>query len=498
MPRISLPVKLFLSYLCILLLGVAPTVFYISEVLPLDVLADASRQLGERAKRLAHQLGQLPAEERLDRGLLISQVSTDRITYLSPQGDVLFDSEVPAGVVIENHASRPEVRQALGDGSLPRERFALDTILEGAGVARRVSATRNVDTLYVAVRAVNAQNETIGVLRLGTPTNRIEAMSRGTVGFIRNATAVAVTAAIGFSLIAAVVFVRPLQRVGNMVAALTAGDMGAKVLRASNDEVGDLGRALNHMATALRRKLLDAGLGEALISQLVESLPCPCVVFAEGGEVVAINGPGRQALRIEGPLAGQHMREFVEHTAVQAAVVAAELEGEPEPLSVSMTDGFLVRGFLHVLKRPGTAPLRVFFGAALPAADLMLLPEVGHVAPRPLADVLELATHRCAAELERAGLHLDLPFPRPQLVVADADDRLVNAVRQTLIACVQLVSGTAPVLRVALLEETTRVGLHLDLELPEAAVTAVRPLIEPLGGSLDVSPIETKLWLPRA
>lgn len=498
MPRIPLPVKLFLSYLCILLLGAGPTVYYISKVLPDDIMTDAARQLCERTKRLAHQIGELPASERLEWVRAYGQLSSDRLSYLSPQGEVLFDNETPAGVMLENHASRPEVRQALGDATVHREAFALDTAFDGAGVARRVSVTRNIETLYVAVRVAGAQNETAAVLRLATPINRIESMSVGIVRLIRNATAVAVTAAIGFSLIAAVVFMRPLQRVRGMVTALTAGDMGAKVQGFRNDEVGDLAHALNDMATALRRKLLDAGLGEALICQLVEALPCPCVVFAEAGEVVAINGPGRRALRVEGPLAGQHMREFAEHQSVQAAVAAAELEGEPEPLTVSMADPFTVRGFLHVLKRPGTAPLRVFFGAELPEHESTLLPAPSHVGPRPLADVLELASRRCAQELERVPLRLELPTPRPQLVIADADDRSILAVCQTLRACGQALAGSATVLRVALIEEATRIGLHIDLELAQESVAAVRSLIEPLGGSVDVATMETRLWLPRA
>jgi hypothetical protein len=47
------------------------------------------------------------------------------------------------------------------------------------------------------------------------------------------------------------------------------------------------------------------------------------------------------------------------------------------------------------------------------------------------------------------------------------------------------------------LEEPTRIGLHFELELPEDTVAVVRPLIEPLGGSVDVAPLETRLWLPR-
>jgi HAMP domain-containing protein len=390
------------------------------------------------------------------------------------------------------------VRLALGDTTLPRPSFATDPTLEGVGVARRVSATRNIEYLYVAVQVANSQNEIVGVLRLAITLRQIQAYNRDTVRFIRNATAVAVSAAIGFSLIAAVVFVRPLQRVRAMVAALTNGDMGAKVAQPGNDEVGDIGRALNHMATALRRKLLDAGLGEALISQLVETLPCPCVVYLEGGEVVAINGHGRQALRIEGPLAGQHMREFAEHPAVHAAVQTAEQEGEPEPLSVTLSDGVVASGFLHVLKRPGTAPLRVYFGNELPRPVTAILPEPGCIAPLALAEILERAAARYITERAGRTPSLELPRPAPGMLIAEADDRVVDAVHTTLTACASELPSDSPPLHVILLEEKTRVGLHISHPVPEQASAQVRPLIEPLGGSLQESAQETTLWLPRA
>ena len=202
MPRIPLPVKLFLSYLCILLLGAGPTVYYISKVLPGDIMSEAARQLSERAKRLAHKLGEVSAAERLESVRAVGQLSPDRLSYLSPQGDVLFDNEIPADTMPDNHANRPEIRQALGDTAVSREKFARDPHFDGMGVARRVSATRNVDTLYVAVRVATADNEPAAVLRLATPIDKIESMSVGIVRLIRNATAVAVTAAIGFSLIA--------------------------------------------------------------------------------------------------------------------------------------------------------------------------------------------------------------------------------------------------------------------------------------------------------
>lgn len=522
MPRIPLPVKLLLSYLCILLFGAGPTIFYIRAELQDDLMADAARQLGDHGKLMARQLTVLSPSERLERVQKLGEISPERLTYISPQGDILIDTEVPSlSSLLDNHASRPEVRQALGDTLLPTETFARGPRARmglGVGVARRLSATLKIDTLYVAVRVTAMDGSTVGILRLATPVDRIEAMTNGTVRFLRNATAVAVSLAIGFSLLAAVLFVRPLRRVIAMAMALTSGDLGSKVERAGNDEVGDVARALNQMATALRRRLLDAGLGEALLSQLVEALPCPCVVFSEGGEVIALNGAGRRTLGIEGPLAGQRMKEFAERPLVLAALANAEHEGEPEPVvvplmlpseptksnpsgsggSVASEDEVLVRGVVHVLKRPGTAPLRVFIGESPRKVESTLLPPVDQVVARSLAEVIEEAERRSARVLSRAGMQLELLRPVHQLKVADAEDRLVRVLTEAIEASAVILGGETTTLVIGLSEEPTRVRVQLPLELAPGAVATIRPLLEPLGGGIEVGTMETSLWLPRA
>jgi len=71
-------------------------------------------------------------------------------------------------------------------------------------------------------------------------------------------------------------------------------------------------------------------------------------------------------------------------------------------------------------------------------------------------------------------------------------------VTQVLLACARVQLAAGAVLEVSLREDPTRVGLHLGLALPASAAAVVRPLIEPLGGSLEGSAQETTLWLPRA
>lgn len=504
LPRVPLPVKLLLSYLCIVVIGAGPTFYYVRGPLQNDLLADATTHLLGRARRTARLLGGLSDAER-PRGLAaLSASQLERLTYLSPHGDVLYDSalnpsERPA--TVENHGERPEIQRALGVRSVALPAFALPIVGEDeVGVARRVSATSGIDTLYVALRVINQQGSSIGVLRLAMPVDRTSGVSVLQQRVLRNAQAVAVSLAIGFSLLAAVLFVRPLQRVRAMVSALTAGDVSARVGKLGNDEVGDVGRALDQMAQALRRRLLSAGLGEALLSQLVEALPTACVVFEERGEVVAINGAARRMLRIEGQGAGQRMKELADNPHVLAAMQAAEDEGEPEPVELTLGDAMMVRGCVHVLKRPGTAPLRVFLCLQPPPEEPTLLPPAAAVQPRSLGEVLQLAESHSVVTLNSTALAIELLPPRFELMVADAELRLVRGLAEVLVVCAPAPGGTTPAtpLRILVTEEPTRVRLHIPILTSEQTRARVRPLIEPLGGAIESDGTETDLWLPRA
>lgn len=504
LPRVPLPVKLLLSYLCILLIGAGPTFYYVRGPLQNDLLTDAAAQLIGRARGTARLLGGAGDAERLRALGALTASQLERITYLSASGDVLFDSslqppERPAAV--DNHGARPEFRRALGERAVPVPEFAAALVGEDeVGVARRVSSTSGVDTLYVAMRVVGQTGSLLGVLRLATPVERVHSVSTVQQRVLRNAQAVAISLAIGFSLLAAVLFVRPLQRVRAMVGSLTAGDMSAHVGELGEDEVGDVGRALDQMAQALRQRLLSAGLGEALLSQLVEALPTACVVFEESGEVVAMNGAARRTLRIEGQGAGQRMKELADSPVVQAAVQAAEDEGEPEPVQIALDEASAVSGFVHVLKRPGAAPLRVFLCPRPLPEEPMLLPPPDSVQPRPLGEVVQLAESYAVVALHGAALAIELWPPRFEILVADAEQRLVRGLGEVLAACGPIVLGQSPQapLRLLVTEEPTRVRLHVPLLLSAEAHARVRPLIEPLGGAIETDGTETDLWLPRA
>jgi hypothetical protein len=141
LPRIPLPLKLFLSYLLVVSFGAVPTFVYLRARLQQELLGQTTVRLTEEARRLARDLGTRAAPaERLDRVQSLAGLLIDRVTYLSPTGEVLFDSTVSDPAKLPNHLGRPEVQAALGTPIAPTPAFA--SAVSGAGVAQRISETR--------------------------------------------------------------------------------------------------------------------------------------------------------------------------------------------------------------------------------------------------------------------------------------------------------------------------------------------------------------------
>ncbi len=497
LPRIPLPLKLFLSYLLVVSFGAVPTFVYLSARLQQELLTQTTIRLTEEARRLARDLGtRADPAVRLDRVQSLASLVIDRVTYLSPTGEVLFDSTEADPAKLPNHLGRPEVQAALGTPIAPIPAYAAS--VSGAGVAQRVSETTAEESLYAAVRVSSSTDALLGVVRIATPVRSVDEATTSTMKFARNTQAVAVSLAIGLSVLAAILFVRPLQRVTQVAQRLAAGDFAAAVGRLNDDEVGDAGRALDEMAVSLRRRMAAAGAGEALISQLVDALAVPCVVFEVDGTVVAINGGARRALRVEGPAAGRRMKELVQSAELARALQKAEHDGDPEPVSLHIATGVSARGVVHVLKRPGIAPLHVFLADEQLPKEATTLPPSHAVRARALSDVVDEGMRDANVMLAGAGITLDVPAMLPGVLVADCEGRLGNALSAALRGCVPAFGGRQGTLCVGVTVEDTRVRVALDSIPSGDALAAIRPLVEPLGGGIDVNGGEATLWLPKA
>ena len=474
-----LPLRLLISYLLVLGIGTVPTFVYVQIRLTEGLQTLAFDHLSASIQRSAAALAPLTGDALVERARLLAPALRERLTLIAADGAVLIDGD---GGSMENHLGRTEVKAALDAKQL------LDVAM-----ARRVSRTTGRDTLYAATRLPVSGV----VLRLSQPVDPLLAPADDLKVFARNVLAIAISVALGLSLLAAVVFVRPLERVLQTARALATGDLSARSRIVADDEIGDVGRALDQMAVDLRRLLANAGSGDAVLAQLVDALPIPCVVFDAGGQVMALNASARTALHIDGPHVGQRMQHLTSSGRFRRALEEAEADGDPEPIVVDVDDRVRFEGFVHVLKRPGVPPLTVLLGEKSAQRARTELPAIEAVRPRPFGDVLKEAEGSAQLALTEAGLAVEVD-DTPGVLVADAGGRLARALGLALEGCASSLQGRAHVLNVDVHVEETRVRLAFDAVPDSALIEVIRPLLLPVGGDVSIDGKEATLWLPRA
>jgi two-component system, OmpR family, phosphate regulon sensor histidine kinase PhoR len=166
-----------------------------------------------------------------------------RVTLIDATGTVLGDSENDARR-LDNHSSRPEVREALEpDGP-------------GVGRASRRSDTENRDFTYLAV-PIRDDGRALGVARVSTPSSAVNSdLRRIALSVGVSATAAALGAAILAAFIARAI-TRPLDRLRRAARALAEGgfDRPAPAIldrrHGGGVEVAELAGAFSEMAARL-------------------------------------------------------------------------------------------------------------------------------------------------------------------------------------------------------------------------------------------------------
>ena len=220
-------IKLLLAGVGVLVVALAAVDFLTARVTEKFYVANVKEDLAGKGRMLVllhPDLSQSVASA-------LARASGVRVTSIAADGRVLIDSDADAKAM-DNHGSRPEVREAL------KGEIGSDT---------RQSATFGVETLYVAVPASG------GVLRLSVSLARVQQQVLEIRKQVFQAAALAFLPSI---LLAAVVSRQVSMRLANIIdyaGKLAKGEFAARLERTGGGELGQLGRKLNDTGQNLQR-----------------------------------------------------------------------------------------------------------------------------------------------------------------------------------------------------------------------------------------------------
>ncbi|MDX1815546.1 MAG: histidine kinase dimerization/phospho-acceptor domain-containing protein, partial [Thermodesulfobacteriota bacterium] len=287
--RISIAAKFFLTYFVIT--GTALAFAGVAGYLQFKqyVIEEADASLKAQALLAAESFRPLLTAADPDRGTIaregerLGKELETRLTVILPGGEVAADSRIePTRLVeLENHADRPEVREALAGH---------------VGVAQRRSISLKKQYRYCAVPILSG-GQIVGVARtslsgdiLDRRLSRVRYITWGT-GF----------AAFLLMLLGTAVRARavsgPLEEIRKAALDFSAGDRSRRLRLRTGDELEDVAEALNQTAAQMEQTISQLDAQKVRLATLLENLSEGVIVIAGGRTVRMMN---REAARILG------------------------------------------------------------------------------------------------------------------------------------------------------------------------------------------------------
>jgi len=282
--------RIALPYVALVLVATLGLTVYVSDQVRQVRLADLEAQLLADARLLANSVAPLlqggTDPETLDELARSWAAPLEaRVTIIGADGVVLGESHEDRAQM-DNHLSRPEVQQAL---------------ITGHGSSMRYSATLGYEMMYAAVpirpaTARGSEGPELGVMRVGLPLGEIEA----NVGRLRqNILLAGAGVALAAALLAVVIAGRTTRPVRELTAAaerMAAGDLDARLLPSSRDEVGQLTRSFSHMADQIRAQMMSLAEERGRLAAVLDHMADGVLITDESGQVRLINAAATRLL----------------------------------------------------------------------------------------------------------------------------------------------------------------------------------------------------------
>ncbi|HYA14371.1 MAG TPA: hypothetical protein VEF33_08550 [Syntrophales bacterium] len=146
--KVSNFLKVFVSYLILVLLAIAVLDFFLTP----RIQSIMTKSIEDDMFGIARIVSLMPKEDIENKVKSIAEGLSLRVTLIDPVGRVISDSQADTKQM-DNHINRPEIQQARA---------------EGYGKATRFSATLQESMLYVAL-PIKDNNNITGYIRLARP-----------------------------------------------------------------------------------------------------------------------------------------------------------------------------------------------------------------------------------------------------------------------------------------------------------------------------------------
>ncbi len=268
--------RTFILYVTVLLISISFINFYLTTVLRTSYIDNLKDSLSAQAAIIA---GIVPSS---DTGIApfvmeMKERTGARVTVINAAGTVLGDSDNDVSIM-DNHADRPEIQQAL---------------VSPAGSSIRFSETMQYDLLYTA-KKYKENDAHKGFIRLALPLTRIN-KSIGTLRLKINLAVILVFLLFGLLLTWQTERIRKyVLQIADHAGALAHGLFKKRLYLEGAGEFTDLAHNMNNMATALEESIQTRDEEANRLNVILKSIPDALLLINVHGTIELSNNAARE------------------------------------------------------------------------------------------------------------------------------------------------------------------------------------------------------------
>lgn len=292
--------KIFATYMIVVLISLL-----VSGILILDKVDDyltegIESRLMSNAKILQRVVQKQMAEgankEEIQRFIMDTGSDLNsRITVIDIKGNVVADSDIRS-LEIENHKSRPEVKNALKGE---------------AGMSIRYSTSLKKNMMYVAV-PIQRNNAITGVVRLSLPLVEIKQLSNSVLRIVFWTTLIGLIIAFIFSSLFSKKITKPLQDMAMAAGEIARGNYNMKIRTRENGEIKALANSFNIMTDSLQQTVRELTDRKRKIEVVLSSMTDNLIAVDHNCNVIMLNPSAEGFFKInEQDALNRHLLEIV-------------------------------------------------------------------------------------------------------------------------------------------------------------------------------------------
>jgi two-component system phosphate regulon sensor histidine kinase PhoR len=348
--KLSIRRKLFAASLTLVALSLLAAELYLRPAIE-SILVDGLRDdLFVRLSLVEHAAHTRPGLTGLDRAAWdaladeLAPHAQARVTFIDAGGTVIGDSDVAAADLagVENHRDRPEVAAALAGGRQSSTRY---------------SNTVKARFMYAAA-PMSLPGGGQGVARLAVPLDRVAEALAAPRRVLWASLLIALLIALVASTTAAQALTRALRRMTGAARRMAAGDLEIRLRPTGNDELTELGVALDALAASLAATMTTLRSERDLQGLILESMQEGLLVLDQNSRMLLGNRALRDTLDIPADAEGRAALELIRNADLQSILERAQAGRGPITGEIETTGLKPRRLLVHAASLPVVAGKR--------------------------------------------------------------------------------------------------------------------------------------------